>query len=422
MTIWKRAMPCCLVLAAGVSALLVATTSTAGAAPGGAASPARTLTIGVIESMTGSSSVTCAPEIDGMNLAIAEASHLKEKVTGKSGGKTVTRSVPYLRGVGINLNVQDDQSVAAPAVTGYRALVDGNAVAIVGPCSSVGATAIAPQLDRDKIPEVYSTAGTAGLADPEFAFRGGIAHPYFSGRVIQVLKGRGVKSIYAIYTSSNPTLVNTWRSMRATMKALNISVAGEFGVTPQTADYNPAIQQINQTKPDAIAFLNQSGQIISAMTQVRNAGITTQFFGGAGAYTEPVLKGGALVKGMLIATNYAAVFKFPSSIKFTKEFQAKFDRSPSNQNANGYDATWRVLKAIHDAGPAKVAAASTAQARILVQQALAKQTSMLGAQGPLTFDKIGESKGPCGVVEVTDGSGDVKLVPVPTVKSLLKKP
>jgi branched-chain amino acid transport system substrate-binding protein len=394
-----------------VSALLVATASTAGATTRGKA--AKTLTIGVIESMTGTSSVTCAPEIDGMNLAIAEASHLKETVAGKN--------VPYLRGVGIKLNVQDDQSTAAPAVSGYRTLVDGDAVAIVGPCSSVGATAIAPQLDKDKIPEVYSTAGTAGLADPEFAFRGGIAHPYFSGRVIQVLKGKGAKSIYAIYTSSNPTLVNTWKSMKATMKVLGISVAGEFAVTPQTVDYGPAIQQINQTKPDAIAFLNQSGQIISAMTQVRNAGVSTQFFGGAGSYTEPVLKGGDLVKGMLLATNYADVFKYPSSVKFTKQFTAKYGKSPNAQNANGYDATWRVLKAIHDAGPAKVAAASTAQARILIQQALAKQTSMSGAQGPLTFDKIGESKGPCGVVEITNGSGDVTLLPVPTVKSLLKK-
>jgi branched-chain amino acid transport system substrate-binding protein len=392
------------VLSAALSVLIAAATA---AASTRAAGPV--LTVGVIESMTGQTAPTCMQELDGMNLALAEASHLK------------VDGVPFLRGVGIKLNVQDDQSIAAPAVTGYRALVDGNAVGIVGPCSSIGATAIAPQLDKDKIPEVYSTAGTAGLADPEFAFRGGIAHPYFSGRVIQVLKGRGVKSIYGIYTSSNPTLANTWRSMKATMNVLGISVAGEFAVTPGTVDFNPAIQQITQSKPDAIGFINSAGQIIGAMTQVRNAGITTPFYSGASGYTEPVLKGGGLVKGLLIATNYANVFKFPSSVKFTKEFAAKFGRQPNNQNANGYDAMWRMLHAIHDAGPTKVAAAKTAQARILVQQALAKQTSMLGAQGPLTFDKIGESKGPCGVVEITDDAGNVKLLAVPTVKGLLKK-
>jgi branched-chain amino acid transport system substrate-binding protein len=370
------------------------------------------LTIGVIETMTGPTAGVCMPELDGINLALAEASHLKETVNGKK--------VPYLRGVGFKLDVQDDQGIAAPAVTGYRVLADGKAVGIVGPCSSVGATALAPLLDRDKIPEVYTTAGTAGLADPEFAFRGGIAHPFFSGRVIQVLKGRGVKSIYGIYTSSNPTLSNTWRGMKATAKVLGINVVGEFAVTPATVDFNPAIQQIQQAKPDAIAFVNSAGQVLSAVTQVRNAGISQPIFSGGAGYTEPVLKGGALVKGMLIPTNFAKVFKFRSSVKFTKQFRAKFGRDPNAQNANGYDATWRMLRAIHDAGPTKVAAASTSRARILIQQALAKQTSMPGAQGPLTFDKIGESKGPCGVVEITDGNGDVKLLTVPTVKSLLK--
>jgi hypothetical protein len=82
---------------------------------------------------------------------------------------------------------------------------------------------------------------------------------------------------------------------------------------------------------------------------------------------------------------------------------------------------WRILRAIHDAGPMAVASASPAAARALIEAQLLEQKTAMGAQGPLKFTSTGDATGPAGVVEISDDKGGVKSVPVPTVASLLGK-
>jgi ABC-type branched-subunit amino acid transport system substrate-binding protein len=382
-------------------------------AGGRARSHVNPITIGILDSFTGASAPTCQPEQPGEALALAEAGHLKETVNGKR--------VPYLRGVAIKLKAEDDQSIAAPAVLAFRTLQDAGAVAIVGPCSSVGGSAVKPLLDAAKIPLVYTTAGAPDLVEPAYAFRGGSPFAYFHVREAQVMKGKGVKNVYALYSGDNPTLASTWTAMQASMKVLGINVVGSFQVVNSTVDYNPAIQQIQKTNPDALLILVRTSQALTAINQIRNSGLSQQLYGGAQFYTTQFLTAGALVKGSILATNFAAQFTYPSSVRFTKQYEAKYNVTPSNQSANGYDAMWRVLRAIHDVGPAKIASAPVSEARVLIQAALAKQKSANGAQGPLEFTADGDAKGRAGVVQIVDDQGTVKLLPIPSVASLLGK-
>jgi branched-chain amino acid transport system substrate-binding protein len=387
----------------GVAAVFAASIATA-AAP-------KTLTIGILDSMTGLSSEACLAELEGMKLAVAEAGHIRETVAGKK--------VPYLRGVPVKLNPQDDQSTAAGAVTGFRSVVDSGDLAIVGPCSSVVATAIAPLIDAAKLPVVYSTAGSDGIIDPQYAFRGGMPMAYFTGRVVQVMKGKGITRVYALYASDNPVYLNIYGAMKKTMKVLGMDVVGDFATTSRTIDYGAAVQQINQLKPDAVAVLVRSSQVPPAITQIRNGGITLPLFG-SGNWPS-VQHAGPMMTGGIYATNYADVFPYAASRRFTNEFRTKTNGDPGAQAANGYDAMWRVLRAIHDADPTKVAAATTAQARVLIQKQLAAQKTGSGAQGALTYTSLGDTKGPAGVVQIIDDTGKLKLLPVPTVSSLLGK-
>jgi branched-chain amino acid transport system substrate-binding protein len=393
----------CVALALGVATLVASSIATA-------ATP-KTLTIGVLDSLTGLSSTACAEELNGMNLAVAEASHLRETVNGKK--------VPYLRGVGIKLNAQDDQSLASAGVTGFRALSDSNAVAIVGPCNGNTAVAVLPTIDTVKIPIIYSTAGDTTIIAPKYAFRGGMPMGYFSGRVIQVINGMGIKNVYAIYSNDIPVYGDMFNAMKATMKVLGMNLVGSFAVGASTVDYGAPIQQIKQANPDAVAVLARSSAVPAVLTQLRSNGVTQQVFG-SGNFPS-VQRAGPMMKGAIYSTNFADVFPFKSSVRFTNQFKAKYGKGPNSQDANGYDGMWRVLRAIHDAGPAKVAAASTADARNLLQAALSAQKTALGAQGPITYTSLGDSKGPAGVVQIIDDAGNLKLLKVPTVASLLKK-
>lgn len=397
-----------LALVASFVALLatLAATSPTHAATGRAG--AGTITIGVLNSLSGLSQPICGEEVRGMDLAVAEAGHMK------------VNGARYLGGVGVKLDQQDDQSTAAGGATGYKALVDGSASAIVGPCSGVITTAIQPQLDSNKVPVVMTEGQSLPALASEYGYAGGVQYGYISGRVIQVMRGAGYKSVYFIYSQDQPVIVDVWNAMKKTVNVLGMKITGDFPTTARTTDYTAAIQQIQQQKPDAIGLLVRGSQGLPALTQLRNAGITTPVFGHAGFYAAGFLGGGAVVKGVWLPTPYATVFTFKPSTAFTKAFKTKFDADATAAAAVGYDSMWRVLRAIHDAGPAKVAAASTSQQRELVKKALDTQKAALGAEGPLHYLPDGEAISPGGVIQITDDKGTQKNVKVPPAKSLKK--
>jgi ABC-type branched-subunit amino acid transport system substrate-binding protein len=402
------------------SALVVvlATAVAATAAFGASSRPtASVLTIGQMISLTGVNATICYDQVRGAAIAVAEAAHLKEKVT--VGGKTKT--VPYLRGVGVKVDTQDDQSTAAGGVTSFRAITGSDAIAFAGPCSSTPALAAQPLVDDAKMPQVISNAGLTTLVDPKYTFRAGIPQPYFNGRVIQVLKGMGVKSVFLIDATDNPTLVEIESAVQRTLKVLGIKV-DKYDVTARTLDWTPVIQQIQQTHPDAVGVYVGGNQVATAPTAIRNAGLSQIIFGSQALYTDAYLKGGAFAKNGILPTSYSSQLPYASSKRFEKEFTAKYpDIASSPIAAAGYDAMWRILRAIHDAGPQKLAGMSTAAARVLMQQTLAAQKTAQTAQGPVKYLPSGDVSGQAAVVQATDGNGGVKILKVPTVAELLHK-
>jgi branched-chain amino acid transport system substrate-binding protein len=378
----------------------------------------QTLTIGHLFSETGAAASVCYAQNNGASIAIGEAGHMKETI--KEGGKT--RTVPYLRGVGIQVSAQDDQSTAAGGVTGFRAIASSNAVAFIGPCSSVPALAIAPLIDDGKVPQVIAEAGQTTLTGPEYAFRAGIPQPYFAGRVIQVLKAKGIKSVYMIDDVSNPTLVEIHSSVKKTLQVLGMQVVGSFDATARTVDWTPAIQQIQQLHPDAVGLYLGAGQILTSAVAVRNSGYTGQLFSDQSMYSDAFLKLGAVARGAIFNTVYTDLFKYPVSERFAKEWEAKYPGTVVEPiGATGYDSMWRVLRAIHDAGPQKLANMSAADARALLQKTLAAQKGAQTAEGPVKYLPNGDVAGPGAIVMATDGNGGVQLVKVPTVKELIRK-
>lgn len=401
----------------------LAVTASVAAAPTTARAAAKTISIGQLISLTGPVATICYDQVRGASVAITEAGRMKEKVAVKQGGKTVTRTLPYLRGIGVTIDTQDDKSVAAGGVTGFRAIADSDALAFVGPCSSTVGLAFAPLLDDAKIPQVVSNAGGNYLVAPEWAFRAGIDQVRYMGRVMQVLKGRGVKSVYLIEGNDNPSLVDITKAVRSTIKVLGMQIAGSFTSSILTVNFTPAIQQIQQLKPDAIGVFASggAGQSVTEATAVRQAGLTQPLFGPRTLHTDAYLKAGDATRGSVFGTSYAPEMTSPGAERFTRLFRAQHpDVAPSPIAAAGYDAMWRVLRAIHDAGPEKIAAMRVADARLMIKQMLEKQTSAQSAQGPVKYLPDGDVTGP-GVVAETDGQGKVEILKVPTVKDLLAK-
>lgn len=335
-----------------------------------------TITLGVVDSLSGPAAFCGENEVSGMELAVELA-----------------EEQGLLDDTNIELQIVDDASTSEGGVTAYRQLVDAGVSAILGPCFSAAAQAVVPLADAEEIPIVLTTAGGSAFPDPEFVYRSGIPQTQFANLTADALAERGIESVGVIFQNDNEAIVDLWNSdMKPRMEELGIEILSEDGVAGTTTDFSPQIAKFADNPPDAIGILVVGGANVTIVTQVRENGIDLPLFGQL-AMAAPffLANAGAAADGTIFAVNFHPGFEFPSSQEFTEAYRAKYDKDPDYAAANGYDAALRTILAIR----AGASAESTD-----VKAALDALTEMEGAQGALTFLENGDVTGDAGVVEV----------------------
>lgn len=356
------------------------TASTATSAEGSAGDLSNlpdTITIGSVNSLTGPAAFCGINEVDGMNLAIKVAAE-----EGLTGDATV------------ELAVEDDTSTSEGGVAAYRRLVDQGVSAFVGPCFSAAAQAVIELTGDDQIPMVLTTAGGADFAEPEYAYRAGVPQTHYVQLLADALDEKGVTSVSVIYQNDNEAIVDLWNAtLKPRLDELGIDILFEDAVAGNTQDFSAQIAQYSDNPPDAIGILMVGGANVTAVSQVREAGLEQPLFGQQAMAAPFFLENaGEAADGTIFNANFHPGFEFPSSQAFTAAFEAEYDREPDYAAANGYDAMMRVLLAINAAGSAEPNDIKAALDNDL--------PSMDGAQGPLTFTANGDVEAPGGIIEV----------------------
>jgi branched-chain amino acid transport system substrate-binding protein len=377
-----------LVAAGCASGAKAATTSTSTSAASatqatGSGSLPSTIQIAGLTSMTGSSAISCLPEAEGMKLAVAQANAQK-----------------LFKNSTVQINVVDDQSTPEAGVTGFQQIASQNPAGLVGLCLSNVADAVIPLVDSAKMPLVITTAAGSTLVDGKYRFRGEIPQTAYAGETIDYLAAHGVKTIGAVYSSSNPTVLQLWNSvMKPRIQKDKMKVVYEAGVSTSVTDFTAEMQKLQPLNPGAIANLETGALVTPLQNQIRGAGLNQPVFGQLSMGSSTFIKTPSAV-GSVFAQNYAPVFTYPSSMAFTKAFEAAYNSTPTGISAGAYDATWRLLNAIASAHSVDHAA---------VASALRAQTTFAGAQGPLKFTANGDVTGPGGIVKILAG-GKLKVV------------
>jgi len=364
----------------------------------GASKSQRTIRIGVLESETGTSASACLNEIPAIKLAIAR----------------------FKGAASFKLIVQDDQSTPADGALGYRTLIGENVDAVIGPCFSVVGLAVYPLIDPAKTPTVFTTdGGDAQLVAPTYAFGSAVPSGYYTYKALQVLHSKGLNNVYMIDEPSVPTLVSIQDSFQSAIAEYHMNLVGTYAAGATDTTFTTEVEKIAQLNPGVVIADVRASQLGTFITELRSDGLTTQVVGTNDDYITSVLTLGGVIDQLLLPTNFATVFTYPSSKAFTKAYALKYNTEPTVNSATGYDAMLRVLTAINTEGAAKVAESSTAKARGLIEKGLLAQkgTQLAGAQGPLRFEgPHGDARtvSPGGVIEITNAAGFQRLLKPPT--------
>jgi branched-chain amino acid transport system substrate-binding protein len=370
-------LACSAALAVGVAAC--GDDSESGGGGGGGGNLPSEVKLGMLDTMSGVAAFCGEQERQGAELAVEEIN--SQKFLGD--------------GVKLTIQVEDDKGTPEAGVAAFRNFVNDKVAAIVGPCLGTVAPATGPLAEQSKMPDIITTASGADVT-PNYVFRAGIPQQEYAGNVIKVIKDQGHKDVAVMFDNAQPSIAQgSWGgAQKPAIEEEGLNLVEEEGVAGTNSDFGSQVSKVVAAKPDAVGVLFQGAPNLTIVKQLREAGFDGQIWGQQGMLNDFYIKGGPAVQDTMISVSYSPALPEGSTTKFTKDFEAKYNVTPSELSAHGYDAVWLAARGIKAAGSTDGEA---------VQKALAGIKEMEGAQGALTFTDTGDARGTGGVVKVNNG-------------------
>lgn len=358
-----KAMTGCLVAATalGVGAC-GSTSSSSGGSSGGGSSGAKTVDIYSTLPLQGPVTAQTVPEVNGMNLALAQAG-------GKAGQFT------------INYQSLDDATAQAAgydvtqcAANARQAATDPKAVALLGPQNS-GCGKVQIPITNQAGLAMISTANTyVGLTTNDPGSAPGEPQKYYPTgkrtyfRLVPRDSIQGVAGLIAMHddrcsrlgiaNDKTPYGVGLATQMGLHKAAYGITITGNTSLDPTAPNYRAYAQTIKSQGPNCVyTAFNPPGEVQLAK-DVNAALPHAKIYGGDGictnSVTNPAMHGvpasiGALFQCTVATLNLAS---YPGGRAFVKAYKAKYGTAnPDPYAIYGYEAMKVVLDTITKLGP-----------------------------------------------------------------------
>jgi branched-chain amino acid transport system substrate-binding protein len=360
------------------------------------------ITIGAYGALSGPQSTFGTSMQAGMQMAIDEAN--------AAGG---------VNGAKVNGIMYDDQSQPDQARIVVSKLIDeDNVVAILGEVASKNSMAAAPVCQQKHVPMVSPASTNPRVTEiGDYIFRTCFIDP-FQGAVMATFatKDLHAKTAAVFYDSTQDYSVGLKQFFENTFKKQGgkIVIEQSYTTSSGTGDYHAQLTTIKDSNPDVIYVPGYYGEVGTIAQQARQLGITAKFLGGDGWDSSKLFEGanGAL-EGSYYSNHYSPDSTEPAVVKFSKAFEAKYNKGvPDAMAALGYDATNVILAAVKSMGKPADGNYASEDYHALLRDGLASTKNFPGVAGNITIGPDRNAVKPAVVLEVKGN----KTVYVTTIK------
>jgi len=332
---------------------------------------AEEIVIGVYEPMTGPYAAGGQMTMEGVNLAFEQQ--------------------PTVLGKPIKMVLVDNKSEKVEAANAVARLIEfEKAVAIVGTYGSACAIPGSEVANKAGVPMMgcSPTNPLVTLGKP-YAFRACFIDP-FQGAVmanfaVSNFNAKTAVVIQDIASDYAVGLSNFFREAFIKLTGNPKSIIGLISYQTGDQDFTAQVTYAAGKNPDVVFVPAGSyGDAALILKQGKEMGITANFLGGdTWEAPEFIEVGGEAVEGSYFSTHFdATAVTTKAAEKFCKDFEKKYNRSPSAFAALGFDAYNLVLDAIKRAGSVDPKA---------IRDALAATKDYEGCTGMITLDLNGDA-------------------------------
>jgi branched-chain amino acid transport system substrate-binding protein len=346
-----------------VAVLLLAACSSSGSDASQKGLPA-TINITALEDLTGAVGGPGLLTKNGMELAAEQIN-----------------SSHFLGNSTLSLSFVDTASTVPTAISAMSKVIASSSVAMLAPVLSTEGVAIAPEAQHAKLPYIATQEGSPGIVTAgDYIFRVTTPAANLTPLVVDYLGSHNIKSVAIIYDQSAPTDSNLANTVYPSLlKAANIKLTDTESYQTGSVDFSAQLRKMIATHPGAIGYIGPASFASPIVSQTRSNGFTGQMFGDVATGGTALQAAGTAGKGNVWPTDFiAGGLTDPSSVAFTKAYEAKYNQVPANYAAEGYDAVELLARGLKDAPD---------YSRAGVQAGLIKATDagFDGALGQLTF-------------------------------------
>lgn len=306
----------------------------------------------------------------------------------------------------IKLISADTTANPGAAAQAVQRMIDGDEVmAVIGGTTSAETAAAIEVTQAAKIPQISPLAQDTALTqrgNPWFARITQSAKVFSSNAAKWLLDRHKAKSVYILARNDNygQSLADAFE---ATSKELGVTVAGRVAYEPTGREFKPILSRVAETKPDFVSILGFYTDTALIVKQMAELQIKVPVF----ANTSPAIQQYREIAGPASDGSYGALYYLAGSIdtetgrNFVKNWQAKFNRMPTQYEGMGYDVTRVLAEAIkRAAGAGKL----TPQG---IRDAIFTIKDFDGATGPITILPNGDVERPLPFVQLV--GGELKL-------------
>ncbi len=281
----------------------------------------------------------------------------------------------------------DTGSTPLGARSAARRAVEMGATAVIGASWSTHSLAMAPILQKAKIPMISPESSSPELTEVgDFIFRICFTD-MFQGRIAARFAARELKAetAAALVNINEEYSLTLSRYFAEYFKKCGGEIPWEGNYKGDAVDFSALLSEVKRHRPDVIflpGYGRDSGLIIK---QARRMGIASVFIGGDG-WTERIADyAGEELEGSYYCANWHPAVPYTRSAHLLAEYQKNFGRPIRNTAVPlTYDAVMVLADAVGRAGSDDHGA---------VRDALAGTRNFMGATGIITMDETGDPMG-----------------------------
>jgi branched-chain amino acid transport system substrate-binding protein len=298
----------------------------------------------------------------------------------------------------LQLIVEDDQSQAGqPATIVQKLIAQDKVVAILGEVASSKSLEAAPICQQNRIPMISPASTNPKVTETgDYIFRVCFIDPFQGTVMAKFALEKGWKRVALLTDVKQDYSVGLAEFFVKYFKANGGEIVKEQKYSSGDKDFKPQLTSLKAAQPDAIFVPGYYGEVALIGKQARLLGLKQPLLGGDGWIGDSLLKvAGKSLDGSFLSAHFFGEDPSPAVQGFVKKFRAKYNETPDDMAALGYDSAMILAEAIKRAG-------TTESARL--RDAIAATKDHPGITGSITLDEKRNASKPAVILTITDGA------------------